>query len=115
MFSRRRLPLILYGGLLLVLLVFLLGFTGKEALTEKVQTPGDKSLKEYKEQKTVQERKAREEEERLKQPPPAFMDPINASAGECPEGYVFKDRARITDETGRPITKHRVCVLRETT
>lgn len=82
-----------------------------EALTEKVQTPGEKSLQEYTAQKKAQEQKElEEEEERKTRPAPAFTNPINASKGECPDGYVFKDRARITDENGRPITKYRVCV-----
>lgn len=109
MLSRRLRTLFLFFCVSF-LLGCIIGVKTQEALTEKAQTPGEKSLQEFTAEKKAKERKELEEEERDKQPPPAFMNPINASKGECPDGYVFKDRARITDENGRPITKHRVCV-----
>jgi hypothetical protein len=84
----------------------------KEALTEKSKPPGEKSLDDYhahkKEAERIEQQKL--EEERNK-PPSPFMDPINAATGECPDGYVFKDRASITTENGSPTIKYRVCVL----
>lgn len=84
----------------------------KEALTEKSKTPGEKSLDDYHAHKKKAERIEQQklEEERNK-PQSPFMDPINAATGECPDGYVFKDRARITTENGSPTIKYRVCVL----